>query len=247
GPCSTGIQRGRMNMSSFHEAEHLACIAADVERLAIELAGEGIQRRHDVGDRPVTVNVRVGRLLALSLVPDAGIRLLDHLFAIVDTNEVVLKNVVVEHVLGRFAQIDDPFPEWRILNTKSHVLVVDRTRGVIVAADTADAARDEVRIARILVLHENAVAAENRRRAVALGDPPVLEIDLRKNSEATHDTCDRVPAHFDETFGGRQNSAFRFDCRRHRGLLSWLAALYSLLSVWCPDGATSALCSRCDS
>ena len=59
-----------------------------------------------------------------------------------------------------------------------HVLRVARAGRVVVAADAADAARDEVGVARILAFHENAVAAEDRRGAEALGDFLFLEIDL---------------------------------------------------------------------
>ena len=41
---------------------------------------------------------------------------------------------------------------------------------MVVAADPADPAGDEMGVARILALHEDAVAAEDRRGAVTLGD-----------------------------------------------------------------------------
>ena len=69
---------------------------------------------------------------------------------------------------------------------------------MIVAADAADAAGDEVGIARVFALHENAVAAEDRRRAVALGDLAILEIDLREDAQTADDPRDRVPVHLHE-------------------------------------------------
>ena len=108
GADAAGIQGGRMNVASFHQAEHLARQAADHQRLAVEFAGEWIQRRHDIGDGAVSVLVGIGRLLLLRLLPQAGIGLLHHLLAEVHADQVVLKDVVVEHVLGGFAEIDDP-------------------------------------------------------------------------------------------------------------------------------------------
>ena len=120
----------------------------------------------------------------LRLGPDAGIGLLHHLLAEVHAHQVVLEDVVVEHVLGGFAEIDDPFGHARRPDAERHVLRIGGAGGVVVAADAADAAGDEVGVARILALHENAVAAENGRSAVALGHLPILEIDLGEDAQA---------------------------------------------------------------
>ena len=105
------IERGGMHVAAFHEAEHLAGEAAHGQRLAVELAGERVERGHDVGDGAVAVLVGVGRFLFLRLAPQAGIGLLHHLLAEVDADQVVLKDVVVEHVLGGLAEIDDPLAQ----------------------------------------------------------------------------------------------------------------------------------------
>ena len=42
-----------------------------------------------------------------------GIGFLHHLLAEIHANEVVLKNIVVEHVLGRFAEVHNPFRQRR--------------------------------------------------------------------------------------------------------------------------------------
>ena len=97
-----------MDVAAFHQAEHLARVAADVQRLAVELAGERVERRHDVGDGAVAVLVGVRCRGLLGLLPDARVGLLDHLLAEVDADQVVLEDVVVEHVLGGFAEVDDP-------------------------------------------------------------------------------------------------------------------------------------------
>ena len=102
---------------------------------------------------------------------------------------------MVEHVLGGFAEVDDPFGHRRRLDAEGHVLRVGGAGGVVVAADAADAAGDEVGVARILALHEDAVAAEDRRGAVALGHLPVVEVDLGEDAQAAHDPGDRVPVH----------------------------------------------------
>ena len=41
---AAGIERRGMHVPAFHQAEHLARLAADLQRLAIELAGERIER-----------------------------------------------------------------------------------------------------------------------------------------------------------------------------------------------------------
>ena len=83
-------------------------------------------------------------------------------------------------------------------DAERHVLRVGGAGGVVVAADAADAAGDEVRVARVLALHEDAVAAEDRRRAVALGDLAVLEVDLGVDAQAADDPGDRIPVHLDQ-------------------------------------------------
>jgi len=60
-----------------------------------------------------------------------------------------LKDVVVEHVLGGLAQVDDPLRHRRRPYTECHVLRVGGASRVIIAADTADATGDEVRVSRI--------------------------------------------------------------------------------------------------
>ena len=128
----------------------------------------------------------------------ARVGLLDHLLAEVDADQVVLEDVVVEHVFGRFAQVDDPLGDGRRPDAEGHVLGVDGAGGVVVAADAADAAGDEVGVARVLALHEDAVAAEDRRRAVALDDLLVREVDLGVDAQAADDAGDRVPGHLDQ-------------------------------------------------
>ena len=131
----------------------------------------------------------------LRLLPHAGIGLLHHLLAEVHADQVVLEDVVVEHVLGGFAQVDDPFGHGRRLHSEGHVLRVGGAGGVVVAADAADAAGDEVSVARILALHEDAVAAKDRRGAVTLGDLPLAEVDFGEDSEAADDPGNRIPIH----------------------------------------------------
>jgi hypothetical protein len=187
-----------MNVAPFHEAEHLAGVPADLQRLPIEVAREGVEGRHDVGDRLVAVNPRVGSLGLLRLLPDAGVRLANHLLAVVHADEILLEDVVVEHVLGGFAEIHDPLAHRRRTNAKSHILRVHRANAMVIAADPADARRYEVCVAGILSAHEDAVAAENRRGRMALGYDLFLKIDLRVDSEAADDARDRIPGHLDE-------------------------------------------------
>ena len=89
----------------------------------------------------------------------------------------------------------------RRLDAEGHVLGVAGAGGVVVAADAADPAGDEVGVARVFALHEDAVAAEDRRGAVALGDLAVGEIDLGVDAQAADDPGDRVPGHLDQVPG----------------------------------------------
>ena len=151
--------------------------------------------------------------MLLGLVPDAGVGLLDHLLAEIDADQVVLEDVVVEHVLGRLAEVDDPLGHGGRPDAEGHVLGVAGAGGVVVAADAADPAGDEVGVARVLALHEDAVAAEDRRGAVALGDLPVGEVDLGVDAQAAHDPGDRVPRHLDELALARRGLFARDESR----------------------------------
>ena len=155
--------------------------------------------------------MRVRRLGSLGLFVDAGIGFLDHLLAEVDADQVVLEDVVVEHIFGGFSEVDDPLGHGRRADAERHVLGVGRAGGVIVAADPADPAGDEVGVARVFAFHEDAVAAEDRRGAVALGDRPLGEIDLGVDAQAAHDPRDRVPGHIDQV--GRTERAIPFSVR----------------------------------
>ena len=185
-------------MAPLHQAEHLARVAADLQRLAVELALDRVERAHDVADGAVAVVAGVRRLGVVGLLEHARVGLLDHPLAVVHADQVLLEDVVVEHVLRGLAEVDDPLAEVRRRDAVRHVLVVDRAGRVVVAADAADAAGDEVRVARVLALHEQAVAAEDRRGAVALAHLLLLEVDRGVDPEAADDPGDRVPRHLDD-------------------------------------------------
>ena len=53
------------------------------------------------------------RFGAFGLIEDSGIGLLDHLLAKIDADQVILEYVVVEHVLGGFAEVNDAFGQGR--------------------------------------------------------------------------------------------------------------------------------------
>ena len=128
GADAAGIERRGMDVAPFHEAKHLARVTADLQRFAIKFACERIQRRHDIGDRAITVIVRVRRRVFLRFFPDARVGLLHHHLAEIDPDQVILEDVVVEHVLGRFAEIDDPFRQRRRLDAVGHVSAHNRSR-----------------------------------------------------------------------------------------------------------------------
>ena len=192
------VERRRVDVPALHQAEHLARVAADLQRLAVEVALERVERPHDVADGAVAVVAGVRRLGVVGLLEHPRVGLLDHPLAVVHPDQVLLEDVVVEHVLRGLAEVDDPLAEVRRRDAVGHVLVVDRAGRVVVAADAADPAGDEVRVARVLALHEQAVAAEDRRGAVALANLLLLEVDRGVDPEAADDAGDRVPRHLDD-------------------------------------------------
>ena len=108
--------------------------------------------------------------------------------------------ILVEHVFGGLAEVDDALAQVGGADAEGHVLGVAGAGGVIVAADAANPAGDEMGVARVLALQEDAVAAKDRRRAFALDDLLVGEIDLGVNAETAYDPRDGVPGHADELF-----------------------------------------------
>src|SRR6476660_5180767 len=192
------VERRGMNVASFHHTKHLARVTADLQRLAVEFAFERIQRVHDVRDGPITVVLCVGRLCFLGLLPDSRIRFLHHHLAELDADEIVLENVVIEHVLGCFTEIHDPFTKRRWLYSVGHLLCITGAGGVIVTADAADPARNEMGVARIFVLHEDAVAAENRRSAITFDYLFSVEVNFCENAETADDPSNRIPIHLDD-------------------------------------------------
>src|ERR1700689_2050081 len=243
-----------MHVAAFHQAEHLARHAAHGQRLAIEAPGEGIERCHDVSNGAKAVLISVPASGGLRLGPDSGIGLLHHLLAKIYAHQVVLKDVVIEHVLGGLAQVDDPLSQRRWFHAKRHVLRVHRAGGVVVAADAADSAGDEVGIARVFALHENAVAPKDGGCAVALGDFPVGEVDLGEDAEAAHDPCNRIPVHLDQVALLLIDLLYRLGKSRHGcvlllEILSVERSAFSTLwagSQWSAsprDAAISVLCS----
>ena len=196
GAHTTRIQSGGMHVAAFHQAEHLPGHAAHYQSFAIEGSGEGIERGHDIGNGAVAMRAGVRSRCRLRFRPNLGIGLLDHLLAEVHADQIVLEDIVIEHVLGRFAEIDDPLGDRRRFDPERHILRIRSAGSVIVAADTADATGNEVSVARVFALHEDAVPAKDGRGAVALDHMLVLEVDLGKNAQAAHDPGDRVPVHF---------------------------------------------------
>src|ERR1700716_2186748 len=103
---------------------------------------------------------------------------------------------------------------------EGHVLGVAGAGGVVVAADPADPAGDEVGVAGVLALHEDAVAAEDRRGAVALDDLALGEVDLGVDAQAAHDPRDRVPRHLHQAVCllgsccGRHGATSTYPCSR---------------------------------
>jgi hypothetical protein len=64
-------------------------------------------------------------------------------------------------------------------------------------------------VAWVFVQHENAVAAKDRRRAVAFDHFLRVEVDFGENAETANDPGDRIPVHLDDVSAGRGSSSFR--------------------------------------
>ncbi len=97
-----------MDVAPLHQTECLASIATHVERLAVELADEGVKRAHDIADGAISMIFRMGSGSIICLLKYSWIRFFHHLLAEVNADQVLLEDVVVEHVLRRLTQIDNP-------------------------------------------------------------------------------------------------------------------------------------------
>ena len=183
----------RQNIS---RVSRLICRASTVG-----LARKRVEGAHEVRDGAEAVDVGVRGLGRLRPLQPARVRLPDHLLAVVHEEQVVLVDGVVEHKLGRLTEVHDPLAQVRRLHPVGHVLGVDRADRVVVPADAADAAGDEVRVARVLALHEHAVAAEERGGALALHHLPVVEVYLGVDPQVADDARDRVPRHVHDVAG----------------------------------------------
>src|SRR6476620_9314890 len=128
--------------------QNVSRVPAHLQRLAVELATERVERPHDVADCLVSMGPGVRRLRPVGQLEDTGVGLADHPLAVVDPHQVLLEDVVVEHVLGSLAQVDDPLSERGRPDAVRHVLRVAGARRVVVTTDAADAAGDEVRVPR---------------------------------------------------------------------------------------------------
>src|SRR5215216_1289901 len=117
------------------------------------------------------------------------------------TNTRLSWKMVWSKMYSAASQVVDPLGQRRHRYPVGHVLGVDRADGVVVPADAADAAGDEVRITRVLALHEDAVAAEDGGSALALDHLAVVEVYLRVDPEVPDDAGDRVPRHLREVPG----------------------------------------------
>ena len=194
----TRVQGGGVDMAALHQAEHLPGDPAHVQRFEVHGALERVERPHDVGNGAVAVDTGMGGLGHLGPGQHRRVGLFDHPLAEVHPDQVLLVQVVVEHVLGGFGQVDDPLGQVGRLHPVRHVLGVDGAGGMVVAADPADPAGHHVRVAGVLAPQEHAVAPEDRRRAVAAKHPGRFEIDLGVDTEAADHSGDGIPGLVDD-------------------------------------------------
>src|SRR5579884_2821139 len=105
---TTCIEGRGMDVTPLHQTELLAGQPAHLQRLKVECPAEGIEGPHDIRDGTISVVGSVWGFSALCLLKHTGIRLTHHLLAEVNTNQILLEDVVVEHVLCGLAQIENP-------------------------------------------------------------------------------------------------------------------------------------------
>src|SRR5215469_13712248 len=204
-----------MHMTAFHQTEHFPRHPAHLKRFAIKFAFKRIQSRHDIRYLAIPMVGGMWCVRGFGFLPNAGISFPHHFLAKIDPHQIVLENVVVEHVLGGFTQIQNPFGYgWRF-DAVGHVLGIDGASTVVIAADPADTTRNEMRIAGILVLHENAITSENRGSAVALDYLLIGEVNFREDTQASDNTRDRIPRHFHNVFGMGFGFPNRSSCDGH--------------------------------
>jgi hypothetical protein len=98
-----------MDVAPFHQAEHFTRVAAGLERFAIEISFERIDRLPDIANGPIAVVCGMRGLGFGGLFPNSGIRRADHFFAKIHCDQIFLENAVIEHILSGFPEIDDPF------------------------------------------------------------------------------------------------------------------------------------------
>ena len=72
GAAAARHDRRGVRVAAAEQAVHLARVTRDVQRLQVELAGERVQRAHDVGDRLEPVDVLMRRRRVLGLAPAAS-------------------------------------------------------------------------------------------------------------------------------------------------------------------------------
>src|ERR1700724_877612 len=102
-----------MHMPPFHQAEHFARQPAHLERLTIKLALKWVASCHYLRYPSTPVVLWGWRLSRFCFLPNTRIGFADHFLAEIDADQIVLKNIVIEHVLGRLTQVNDPFRHCR--------------------------------------------------------------------------------------------------------------------------------------
>lgn len=100
---------------------------------------------------------------------------------------------------------------------------------MVVTTDTADAAGDEVSVARVFALHEETIASEDVRGTIGFRYLPVLEVNLGINAQAANDACHRIPRHLYKLWW-LSWGLFSSDLRRHETVS--LLILIGRLIAW---------------
>src|SRR5579885_827136 len=97
-----------MDVAALHQTEFLACIAAHLQAFEIEFAREGIESANDIADSAIAMLSGMRSFGLIRQLKHARIGFLHHLLAVVNGDQVLLEDIMVEHVLRRFTQVEYP-------------------------------------------------------------------------------------------------------------------------------------------
>src|SRR5260370_23586791 len=140
-----------MHMAPFHQTEHFTGHPADLESLTIKLALKWVERGHDIRYSTIPVILGMRSFSCLGFLPDSRIGFAHHYFAEIDADQIVLENVVIEHVLRCLTQVNNPLRHcWRFYPV-CHILGVNSAKDVSITTYPTNPASDAMAVPAVLL------------------------------------------------------------------------------------------------